>query len=165
MRNESHKQALNTDGKLTRTFEQELHVGLGGRSKDRQGKNTANRLVMSCNHVQAVASMQACICNQQINHEAAQRVQIAAVYQMSIVLKGRHPGFSSSCQVAGLGTREHAFVSRLTVIGGSVYDDRVMPGYYEIHCHNRDLAMAPACSRCDRRQKRCRGTSYEDPSI
>jgi hypothetical protein len=80
MRNESHKQALNTDGKLERTFGQELHVGLGGRSKDRQVKITAN-------HVQAVASVQACICNQQINHEGAQRVQIAAVYQMCIVLK------------------------------------------------------------------------------
>jgi hypothetical protein len=74
MRNESHKQALNTDGKLERTFGQELHVGLGGRSKDRQVKITAN-------HVQAVASSQACICNQQINHEGAQRVKVAAVCQ------------------------------------------------------------------------------------
>ena len=152
MRNESHKQALNTVGKLPRTSGQELHVGLGGRSKERQVKNTANRLVMSCNHIQAVASVQACICNQQTNHEAAQRVQIAAVSQMSIVLKCRHPGFSSSCQVDGLGTREQAYVSRRTVIGGSVYGDKVLPGYYEIHCHNSDLAMAPACSRCDRRQ-------------
>jgi hypothetical protein len=87
MRNESHKQALNTDGKLERIFGQELHVGLGGRSKDRQVKITANRLVMSCNHVQAVESVQACICIQQINHDGAQRVQIAAVSQMSIVLK------------------------------------------------------------------------------
>ena len=80
MRNESHKQALNTYGKLARTFEQMLNVSLGGRSKDRQAKITAN-------HVQAVASVQACICNQQINHEGAQRFQIAAVCQMCIVLK------------------------------------------------------------------------------
>jgi hypothetical protein len=66
---------------------QELRVSLGGRSKDRQVKNTADRLVMSCNHVQAVASVQVCICNHQTNHEGAQRVQIAAVSQMSIVLK------------------------------------------------------------------------------
>jgi len=61
--------------------------------------------------------------------------------------------------------REQAFVSQRTVIGGSVYGDRVLPGYYEIHCHNRDLAILPAFSRGDRRQKRGRGTSYADPSI
>jgi len=74
MQNESHKQALNTDSKLARTFGQELHVGSGGRSKNRPVIITANRVVMSTNHVQAVASVQACICNQQRNHEAAQRV-------------------------------------------------------------------------------------------
>ena len=40
-------------------------VGLGGLSKNRQVKITANRLVMSCNHIQCVASAQACIGNQQ----------------------------------------------------------------------------------------------------
>ena len=75
------------DGILARSFGQELHVCLVGRSKHWQIKITVNRLVMSFNFVQAVESVQACICNQQINHEGAQRVQIAAVYQMCIVLK------------------------------------------------------------------------------
>jgi hypothetical protein len=62
------------DGILARSFGQELHLYLVGRSKHRQVKITANHLVMSCNFVQAVASVQACICNQQINYEGAQRV-------------------------------------------------------------------------------------------
>ena len=65
----------------------------------------------------------------------------------------------------GLGAREQAFVLGRTVIGGSAYGDRVLPGFYEIHCHNRDLAILPAFSRGDRRQKRGLGTSYADPSI
>jgi hypothetical protein len=43
--------------------------------------------MMSCNFVQAFGSVRACICNQQINHEEGQRVQIAAAYQMNIDVK------------------------------------------------------------------------------
>lgn len=111
MRNESHKQALNTDGILAQSFGQELHVCLVGRSKHRQVIITANRLVVRCNFVQAITSVQACICNQQINHEGAQRVEIAANHQMRIVLKRRSSDFNNSCQVAELGSREQAFVS------------------------------------------------------
>jgi len=93
------------------------------------------------------------------------KTSIALVCQKSIIPKLRYPGLISSCQVVGLGAREQAFVSLRTVIGGSVYGDRVLPGYYEIHCHNRDLAILPAFSSGDRRQKRGRGTFYADPSI
>lgn len=62
MRNESHKQALNTGGMLARSIGEELHVYLVGRSKHRQVRITARRLGMSYNFVQGVASMQAWIC-------------------------------------------------------------------------------------------------------
>jgi hypothetical protein len=87
MRNESRKHALNTDRKLACTFGQEFHVGLGGLSKDRQVKITANRLVMSCNYVQCVASAQACICNQKNSLGRCAKTSIALVCQMSIIPK------------------------------------------------------------------------------
>jgi hypothetical protein len=84
MRNESHKQALNMDGILARSFGQELHVYLVERSKHRQIKTTAKRLVMSFISFKPLQVRKLAFAIIKTTIEGAQRVLISAVYQISI---------------------------------------------------------------------------------
>jgi hypothetical protein len=67
----------------------------------------------------------------------------------------------AACQVAGLGTREQAFVALRTVIGGSVYGNRVLPwlqlaavvicsknGAGALHTRIRQFSVGRAEIRC-----------------